>query len=191
MNGTESTPAVTESAPADMRIQTRAATGITAVAVAIAVLVHFGIDPRGLISVALAVVLVVLAGFDLDQRRIPNRIVLPAIGGILAAQIVFFPGEAFEWILAGLISGLALFLPTLFKAGAFGMGDVKLAALLGVGLGGDVLAALFFGSLAVGAAAAWILFTRGPASRHDTIPLGPFLAFGGIVTLLAGNLPGG
>lgn len=184
MNGAESSPAV-------MGVQTRAFTAVAALAVAIAALVHFGIDARGLISVALGVVLVVLAGFDLEQRRIPNRIVLPAIGGILAAQLLFFPGEALEWIVAGLLSGLALFLPTLLRDDAVGMGDVKLAALLGVGLGEDALAALFVGSLAVGLAAAWILITRGAAARHDTIPLGPFLAIGGIVALLTGDLPGG
>jgi leader peptidase (prepilin peptidase)/N-methyltransferase len=185
MNRTESTPAV-------MGLQTRAATvtGAVAVAVAIAAFVHFGIDARGLIAAVFGAVLVVLAGFDLAQRRIPNRIVLPAIGGILAAQLVFFPGEALEWILAGVLSGLVLFLPAVLRAGAVGMGDVKLAALLGVGLGEDVVTALLFGSLAVGAAAAWILLTRGAAARHDTIPLGPFLAIGGIVALLAGHLPG-
>jgi leader peptidase (prepilin peptidase)/N-methyltransferase len=186
MNGTESTPAI-------MGLQTRAATvmGAGAVAVAIAAFVHFGTDARGLIAAAFGAALVVLAAFDLEQRRIPNRIVLPAIGGILAAQLIFFPGEALEWVLAGLLSGLVLFVPALLRAGAVGMGDVKLAALLGVGLGTDVLAALIVGSLAASLAAAYILVTRGTGARHDTMPLAPFLAIGGIVALLIGDLPGG
>jgi leader peptidase (prepilin peptidase) / N-methyltransferase len=69
------------------------------------------------------------------------------------------------------------------------MGDVKLALLLGVGLGVDAAMALLLGSLAAAPAAVWILATRGLAARSETIPLGPFLAVGGVLALFLGDLP--
>jgi leader peptidase (prepilin peptidase)/N-methyltransferase len=159
---------------------------VAAPVVAVVALAHLGLGARGLIAAALCAVLVVLAAFDLDQRRIPNRIVIPTTGLILIAQLALYPGEALEWIGAGTGAGLLLFLPTLLKADAIGYGDIKLAILLGVGLGGEVLSALLYGSLATVPLAAWMLWRRGASARHETIPLAPFLAFGGIVALLVG-----
>jgi prepilin signal peptidase PulO-like enzyme (type II secretory pathway) len=158
----------------------RLGAAVAAVALWTAALAHFGFGARGVIAAALCAVLAVLAAFDLEQRRIPNRIVLPAIGGILLAQLAFFSGDALEWIGAGLGAGLLFWLPALVRAGSIGMGDVKLAALLGVGLGGDVIAALFLGSLAAAPVALWILVKRG---RGEVIPFGPFLALGGVLAL--------
>jgi leader peptidase (prepilin peptidase) / N-methyltransferase len=147
---------------------------------------HAGVGERGVVAAVLGAVLVVLAAFDLDQRRIPNRIVLPATAAILVLQLAFFPDQALEWLGAGVGAGLLFFLPTLIRADAVGYGDVKLAILLGVGLGGDVLAALLYGSLATLPVAAWMLWKGGAAARHQSIPLAPFLAFGGAVALLTG-----
>ena len=80
---------------------------------AAAALSHFGVNARGLISVAFVVALVVLAAIDLRYRVIPNRLVAPAAAAILLAQLAFFPGDAVEWILAGLGAGLIMLLPAL------------------------------------------------------------------------------
>ena len=185
MNGaTEARPSF-----AQLSAQRRWAASLTATALAIASLAHFGLGARGLISAGFVCCLSVLAAIDLDSRVIPNRIVLPSAGIVLAAQIVFFPDHALEWIACGLGAALALFLPTLFKAEAIGMGDVKLALLLGVGLGVNAAMALLLGSLAAAPAAIWILATRGLAARTETIPLGPFLAVGGVLALFLGDLP--
>ena len=82
--------------------QRRWAASLAATALAIASLTHFGLGTRGLISAGFVCCLAVLAAIDLECRLIPNRIVLPAAGIVLAAQIVFFPGHALEWIVAGL-----------------------------------------------------------------------------------------
>jgi leader peptidase (prepilin peptidase)/N-methyltransferase len=160
-----------------------------AIACAAAALSHFGVNARGLISVAFVVALVVLAAVDLRYRVIPNRVVAPAAAAILLAQLAFFPGDAVEWILAGLGAGLIMLLPALVKPGSVGIGDAKLCVLLGVGLGQAVLGALLIGSLAAVPAALAILIRKGTDARKEAIPLGPFLAFGGVVALLlAGSL---
>jgi prepilin signal peptidase PulO-like enzyme (type II secretory pathway) len=174
---------------AQLSSERRWAASIAAAALTIASLSHFGIGARGLTSAGFVCCLSVLAAIDLQYRVIPNRIVLPAAGIILVAQIAFFPGDALEWIASGLGAALALFLPRLFKADAVGMGDVKLALLLGVGLGVDAARALLLGSLVALPVALWILATRGLAARGETIPLGPFLAVGGVLALFLGDLP--
>lgn len=184
MNGvTEASPRFVELSP-----ERRWLASLAAAALAIASLVHFGLGARGLISAGFVCCLCVLAAIDLECRVIPNRIVLPAAGIILVAQIAFF-GYPLEWIACGLGAALVLFLPTLFRADAIGMGDVKLALLLGVGLGIDVVKALLLGSLAAVPVALWILATRGVEARTETIPLGPFLALGGVLALFLGSLP--
>ena len=181
---TQASPRLAQLSP-----QRRWVASLAAIALATASLSHFGLGARGLISAGFVCCLVVLAAIDLECRVIPNRIVLPSAAIILAAQLAFFPGYALEWVACGLGAALALFVPRLFKADAIGMGDVKLALLLGVGLGTDVAKALLLGSLAAVPVALWILATRGIAARSETIPLGPFLAVGGVLALFLGDLP--
>jgi leader peptidase (prepilin peptidase)/N-methyltransferase len=64
-----------------------------------------------------------------------------------------------------------------------GMGDVKLALLLGVGLGWDVFGALIVAFLCVLPVALLILLRGGMAARKTTIPFGPFLSLGGLIVL--------
>jgi leader peptidase (prepilin peptidase)/N-methyltransferase len=64
------------------------------------------------------------------------------------------------------------------------MGDVKLAFLLGAGLGWHVFGGLVWAMIAVFVMSVAILARRGLAARKDTVPFGPFLAFGAMVALL-------
>ncbi len=153
-----------------------AALGLTA-------LLRLGLSPAGVFAAGLLAVLGVLALIDLEFRLLPNRILGPAAVGVLAVQAGFFPERMAECVIAGLGATLLLLLPTLFQRGAMGMGDVKLAGLLGLALGGNVLGALTLGSLACVPAALVMLF-RGSGLRGATLPFGPFLAFGAAVTLL-------
>lgn len=130
-----------------------------------------------------AAVLVVLAVIDLRTRRLPNRIVLPAAALVLAAQIAIAPDRALEWTLAAAGAFTFLLVAALVNPAGLGMGDVKLALLLGAALGWAVAPALFIG-LAAAALAGVVLIVRGGwAARKTAIPLGPFLALGGIVAL--------
>jgi len=128
-------------------------------------------------------VLVVLTAIDIERRIVPNRIVLPATGVILVCQVLLYPDRWVEFVLATLGAGLLLFLPRLFYPAGMGMGDVKLAMLLGAGLGASVVAAFVVGLLAGFVAAVFLIATRGSAARKMAIPFVPFLALGGLVAL--------
>lgn len=124
---------------------------------------------------------------DLQRRIIPNRILLVAalLGAAIAA--VSDPGSLPERAAAAAAAGGALFLVALAYPRGMGLGDVKLAATMGLFLGRNVapaiLVALLVGSL-VGLA---MIAREGAAARKRAIPFGPFLALGGVVGLLAGD----
>jgi leader peptidase (prepilin peptidase)/N-methyltransferase len=128
------------------------------------------------------VVLAALAAVDLRARVLPNRIVAPAIAAALAWQLAFFPGRWYEWLLAGLGAGVFLLVPGLLQPGAVGLGDVKLAVLLGIALGAAVVSALMLAFLLAAPVALAVLARRG---RNATLPYGPFLALGAAIVLLA------
>ncbi len=134
-------------------------------------------------SAIFAGVLVVLTAIDIERRIVPNRIVLPATAVVLAGQLLLNPDRWLEFVLATVGAGLFLFLPRLLYPAGMGLGDVKLAMLLGAGLGASVVAAFVVGLLAGFVAAVYLLITRGSSARKMAIPFVPFLAFGGLVAL--------
>lgn len=154
-------------------------------AASLAAAAEFGASGRTLAAVLFLSVLTVLAAIDVEERRIPNRVVLPASAALLAVQAAVDPGRALGSIVAALaVAGLVYVLVRLNPAG-LGMGDVKLVLFMGIGLGGDVIAALAVGSVLAGLFAVLILITRGFAARSRTFPLAPFLAVGSAIVLLA------
>jgi leader peptidase (prepilin peptidase) / N-methyltransferase len=152
--------------------------------IAVALLGRYGFDAQGVMYAFLAVVLVLISAIDIERRIIPNRIVLPAIAVVLGIQVIFYPEHALEWVLAALGAGLFFLLPLLVYPSGLGLGDVKLAVLLGAALGLDVMGALLIGLLAGAVVAGLILFRGGTAARKTAIPFGPFLAFGALFSLL-------
>jgi leader peptidase (prepilin peptidase) / N-methyltransferase len=155
----------------------------------VASFVHFGVTWDGLLGAYFCAVLVVLSIIDLEERRLPNVIVLPSFALVLTAHLVLYPERAAEWTIAAVGAALFLFLPTLLLPGAMGMGDFKLALLLGAMLGSAVVTAIFVGSIAGALVAIGVLMVRGPDARKQMIPFGPSLALGAIVALFAGQLP--
>jgi leader peptidase (prepilin peptidase) / N-methyltransferase len=147
-------------------------------------LLLLGLDAHGVIGAAFVAVLVILAAIDIELRVIPNRIVLPATAAVLVLQIAFFPDDALQWLAASLGAGLFLFVPALVFPAGMGMGDVKLALLLGAMLGVDVIPALLVGFLSLWPVAIYLIATQGWEARREKVPLGPALAFGGILVLL-------
>jgi leader peptidase (prepilin peptidase) / N-methyltransferase len=151
---------------------------------ALLALLRLGVTADGILAAAVLAVLAVLSVIDMRWRVLPNKIVLPVTGAVLVWQTAFSPDRAAEWIFAALGAAVLMLLPSLVQPGAIGMGDVKLAALLGATLGAGVLSALMLGFLALAPAALVVLIRRGAAGRRATLPLGPFLAFGAAVVLL-------
>jgi leader peptidase (prepilin peptidase)/N-methyltransferase len=149
--------------------------------------VRFGLSGRAAVGALFAAVLVLLSAIDLQRRLIPNVIVLPTLAIVLAAQIALFPDRTLEWVLASLGAALFFFIPLFVYPAAMGMGDVKLAALLGVALGKSVVAAVLVGLFTAAAFALVILLREGLGSRKKAIAYGPFLAFGGLLVLFLGG----
>jgi len=130
------------------------------------------------------VVLVAISVTDLESRRVPNRIVVPAMVVALVVRTALDP--SIEWVLGALITGgLLLVLALIYPAG-LGMGDVKLGAFLGAWLGWYGLLAVVLGSFAAFVPAVGILVVKGSAGRKVALPFAPFLALGGVIALLAG-----
>jgi leader peptidase (prepilin peptidase) / N-methyltransferase len=155
-----------------------------AAVIAAVVLVRYGPGAPGLIAAFAGAVLVVLSQIDIESRRLPNRIVLPAAAIVLAARLASAPGHWAAWVGAALgVAAFLLLFSLVFPAG-LGMGDVKLALLLGAALGRDVIAALVVGPLCVVPVALVLLARKGPAAASTPIPFGPFLAIGAIVVAL-------
>jgi leader peptidase (prepilin peptidase)/N-methyltransferase len=124
---------------------------------------------------------------DLEQRIIPNRILLvSAVIGIAIAAAAD-PSSLVERGIAAAAAGGMLLLTALAYPKGMGMGDVKLAALMGLYLGSAVAAALLIGFLAGALVGVGLILREGAAARKRGVPFGPFLALGGVVGLLAGN----
>jgi leader peptidase (prepilin peptidase) / N-methyltransferase len=170
---------------ASSRTEARGIAPVAAAVAALLCLARIGLNGEGVISAFLAFVLVWLAAIDLRERILPNRIVVPATVGVLAAHALVTPHDALQYLVAAVVAGALFLVPALLRPGALGMGDVKLAMLLGAGLGSDVVPALTLGLVAAGLYAAALVFTRGRAAMKTEMPLGPFLAVGAILLLLA------
>jgi leader peptidase (prepilin peptidase)/N-methyltransferase len=128
---------------------------------------------------------VTLSAVDVQHRIVPNRIVLPAAGVTLVAHTLLDPSVA--WVAGALGAAGVLFLAVLAYPRGLGMGDVKLALLLGAMLGASVAVGLFLGFVA-GLVPSLVLFARhGGKARKMAIPLVPFLALGAVVALFAGD----
>ena len=145
----------------------------------------FGVSWDAGIAAFFCAVLVVLSAIDIDRRIVPNKIVLPAAGIVLVARTVVHPSV--EWLAAGLGASLFLLIAALAYPRGMGMGDVKLALLLGFAVGRTVPIALFAGMIAALVPAALLFARHGSAARKMAIPFAPFLALGGVLALFIGQ----
>ena len=147
--------------------------------------VRFGLSADALVAAFVCAVLVAISATDLEHRIVPNRIVVPAAAVVLAAQTALHPSP--EWTLGALGASGFLLLAALFYPAGMGMGDVKLALLMGAALGRVVPVALLLG-MVFALVPSTVLFARhGAGARKMGIPLGPFLALGSLVALFWGH----
>jgi leader peptidase (prepilin peptidase)/N-methyltransferase len=157
--------------------------GAALVAVALCIL-KFGFSGDALVGSIFAAALVVIAAIDLERRIIPNVIVLPASAIVLLLNIAFHSSQTVEWIVAAAAAFAFFFAVALVNPAGLGMGDVKLAFLIGAGLGWDVAAALVLGTLAAALYGVFLLLTRPGAGAKTAFAMGPFLAGAALVVLL-------
>jgi leader peptidase (prepilin peptidase)/N-methyltransferase len=145
----------------------------------------FGLTPRAGVAALFCLALVAVSATDIRKRIIPNRIVLPATVLVLAGMTAVEPSP--QWAVGAFGASAFLFIAVLAYPSGMGLGDVKLALLLGAATGWYAPVALMVGMLSALVPSAVLLARHGAAARKMKIPFGPFLALGGIVTLFAGE----
>jgi leader peptidase (prepilin peptidase) / N-methyltransferase len=152
-----------------------------------AVLAHTSASGIAL-SVTLILLVVPAALIDFEHRVIPNR--LTALGAVLALGLglALDPSGEPERLIAGAGAGGLLLLAALAYPGGMGMGDVKLAAVMGLFLGRAVAPAILVALLAGVLVGAVIIAEKGASQgRKTAVPFGPFLALGALVAVFAGE----
>lgn len=145
-------------------------------------------DPVQLaLGLVFVTMLVAVTLTDLERRIIPNKILLVAAAIGLAIVAIGDPGSLPERAAAAAGAGGLFFVAALAYPRGMGLGDVKLAATMGLFLGREVAPAILVALLAGSAVGLAIIARQGASARKQAIPFGPFLAFGGVVGLLLGD----
>jgi leader peptidase (prepilin peptidase)/N-methyltransferase len=145
----------------------------------------FGLHAESLVAALFCLALVAVSATDVEHGIIPNRLVLPAAVVVLAAQTALFRSP--QWAIGAAAASGFLFLAALAAPRGMGMGDVKLALLLGAMLGKTVSVAMLLGLVSAMVPALVLFATMGMGARKVKLPFGPFLALGGVVALFAGH----
>jgi leader peptidase (prepilin peptidase)/N-methyltransferase len=145
-------------------------------------------SPRSIaLGLGLLAVLVPVALIDLDHHLIPNRLLAPAAAGALAIGLLTDPGRVPQQLIAAAGAGGFLLVFALAYPRGLGMGDVKLAGVLGLFLGVSVAVALLAGLVAGTIVGIGVMARAGVArGRKTAVPFGPLLALGGVLALFAG-----
>ena len=140
------------------------------------------------LGLAFVLLLVPVTVIDIDFRIIPNKLMIAGTVASLAILAVTRPEDIPEHLIAAAAAGGFLLVAAIAYPAGMGMGDVKLAFVMGLFLGRDVGVAMLAGLVAGSVVGVAIMAIKGAkAGRKTAIPFGPFLAFGGIVGLLAGE----
>ena len=140
------------------------------------------------LGIGLILVVVPAAAIDLNELIIPNEIV--AFGAVLALVLgtALDPAGEPERLIAGAAAAAALFAVVMAYPRGMGMGDVKLAGVMGLFLGIAVIPAILIAVLAGSIVGALVMARKGVrAGRKTALPFGVFLALGAIVAIFAGN----
>ena len=140
------------------------------------------------LGLLLVTALVPIVLIDLEHRLIPNKITLPAAIAGVVAILVLDPELIVAALVAAAAAGGFFFLAAALYPRGIGMGDVKLAGLLGLYLGRAVGPALF-AALILGVLVGGIIIARlgAAAGRKTAVPFGPFLAIGGLFGFFFGE----
>lgn len=159
----------------------RQAAAVLAAALVVACFAVFGLSALGALAALFVVALVAVSVTDLERRIIPNSIVIPAAAVVVVGHTLVDPSP--EWILGALGASAFLLLAALVSPQGMGMGDVKLALLIGAMLGRAAAPALAVGSALAVVPSIAILVRHGRAGRKMGFPFGPFLALGALLLL--------
>ena len=145
----------------------------------------FGLSAEAALAAFFCAVLVAVSAIDLRHRIVPNRIVVPAAAIVLGAQTAIHPSP--EWAIGAVGAAGFLLVAALAYPAGMGMGDVKLALLLGAMLGRTVPVGMLLGMIAALVPSAVLFARHGSKARKMGIPFAPFLALGALIALFAGH----
>jgi leader peptidase (prepilin peptidase)/N-methyltransferase len=153
-----------------------------------AVIVSKRWDEDAILGIVLVLLLVPITLIDLDTQIIPNKITYPGVvAGVIIVALTDLDSLP-ENLISAFAAGLFLFIPWFLRPGGMGLGDVKLAFMLGIYLGRAVAPALMAALISGSLIGAIIIARYGAAKgRKMKIPFGPYLALGGLVGLFAGD----
>src|SRR4051794_18585025 len=141
------------------------------------------------LGLLLVTALIPITLIDLELRLIPNRITLPAAVAAVVVGVLLDIGFVPEQLIAGAAAGGFFLVAALAYPRGMGMGDVKLAGVLGLYLGRAVAPAIFVGLIAGVLVGAAVIARKGAREGRKTkVPFGPFLALGGVVALFVGEM---
>ena len=148
-------------------------------------LLKFGTSSEFFVYAVVATSLVIITAIDIEHQIIPDVITLP---GIAFGLIIGIYTIGFKDALFGLLLGSGVFyLLAILSNGGMGGGDIKFIAAVGALLGWQkVLLVIFIGAF-LGSIVGLFLITIQKKSRKSTIPFGPFLEVGTLITLFYGN----
>jgi leader peptidase (prepilin peptidase)/N-methyltransferase len=153
-----------------------------------ACVLKFGADSDVWAPLVLVLLLVPITLIDLEFTIIPN--VLTGLGALAAIALVlaFDSGSLVENLISAVAAGGFFFIAAVVYPSGMGMGDVKLAGMLGLYLGRAVAPAIFAALIAGTIVGGMVMARYGVAEgRKKGIPFGPWLALGGLVGLFAGD----
>ncbi len=153
-----------------------------------AVIVADGASASTWLALIFIAALVAITRIDLEHRIIPNRILAALAAAAIVLTALLEPHQLPERLIAATAAGGLLLAAALAYPAGMGMGDVKLAAVMGLVLGRAVAPALLVALLAGTLCGIVVIARKGiRQGRRTAIPFGPFLALGGLVGLFAGN----
>jgi leader peptidase (prepilin peptidase)/N-methyltransferase len=182
--------------PRQLGWKTRIAAGVALAALFAGVTLAFGLGPELPAYLLLAAASVVLSIVDLVERRLPNAVVLPT-AAIVAVALLFAATVGNDWpaLLGALLGAVALFAAylalALISPSGIGMGDVKLAAVIGLSLGylgwNSWLVGLLAGFL-VGSVVSLIALALRKVTLRGSLPFGPSMLVGAFIAILLTTL---
>ncbi|HEX4759915.1 MAG TPA: prepilin peptidase [Thermoleophilaceae bacterium] len=153
----------------------------------VAVVLARGIHPELIGLIPFTAVLIAVTFIDLQYKIVPNKIMIPAAVYGLATALAFRTHALPELLIAGAGAFTFFLLAALIHPKGMGMGDVKLAGVMGLYLGRLVIPALVIAFLVGSVVGIGLVMRYGARSRKVGVPFAPFMAFGGLVAMLAGQ----
>jgi len=140
------------------------------------------------LGLLLVTALVPITLIDLERRIIPNKITGPAAIAALVATAALDVDFLPDAVIAAAAGGGFFLVAALLYPSGMGMGDVKLAGMLGLYLGRGVAPAILIALVAGVAVGVAVIARKGAKEgRKTAVPFGPFLALGGLIAFFAGN----